>query len=91
MWYGKPCANAFEAAVSALDNVPGRVLVIGDGLSNDMVGARDAGHDSCFVVGGREAAGLGLAAGECPDAVNLAVLFAEHAMWPTISVPAFVW
>mgnify|MGYP001347715890 FL=1 len=91
VWYGKPCANAFDAGAAALPQRPRRALVIGDGISNDMVGARDAGHDGCFVAGGREASGLGIRAGESPSANRLAALFAEQKVSPVATVPLFVW
>jgi len=91
VWYGKPCANAFETAAEALGGAPGRVLVIGDGVSNDMQGAMDAGHDACFIAGGREAPGLGITAGEMPGTALLRALFDEHGIAPVATVPLFAW
>ena len=69
---------------------PAKVMVIGDGISNDMAGARDAGLDACFVAGGREAPGLGIAAGDLPDPVALKRLFDEEDVRPLATVPLFV-
>lgn len=90
LWYGKPCANTFEAGMDAFATRPTKVMVIGDGISNDMAGARDAGMDACFVAGGREAPGLGIAAGEAPDPSALKRLFAEEDVNPLATVPLFV-
>ncbi len=90
LWYGKPCANTFEAGMDALTTRPTKVMVIGDGISNDMAGARDAGMDACFVAGGREAPGLGIAAGEAPDPTALKRLFAEEDVNPLATVALFV-
>lgn len=90
LWYGKPCANTFEAGMDAFARRPTKVMVIGDGISNDMAGARDAGMDACFVAGGREAPGLGIAAGEAPDPTALKRLFAEEDVNPLATVALFV-
>ncbi len=90
LWYGKPCANTFEAGMATFAVPPARVMVIGDGISNDMAGAHDAGLDACFVAGGREAPGLGIAAGELPDPVALKRLFDEERVNPLATVPLFV-
>jgi HAD superfamily hydrolase (TIGR01459 family) len=91
LWYGKPCANTFEAGLETFALHPRKVLVIGDGLSNDMAGARDAGFDACFVAGGREASGLGIAPGELPDPATLKRLLEREAVAPLATVPLFVY
>lgn len=91
LWYGKPCANTFEAGMETFATPPARVMVIGDGISNDMAGARDAGFDACFVAGGREAPGLGIAAGDLPRPEALQRLFDAEAVTPLATVPLFVY
>ena len=50
---GKPHGEMFRQALARLDGVDqSRVLVVGDGLETDIVGADRAGLDSLFVIDG---------------------------------------
>ena len=52
-WYGKPHAAIYRHALSLAGNPrAGHVLVIGDSLRTDMVGAARAGLDAVFVQSG---------------------------------------
>ncbi|MDD5219516.1 MAG: HAD-IIA family hydrolase [Candidatus Bipolaricaulis sp.] len=54
---GKPSRLAFEVALAQLALPAERVLMIGDRLDTDIVGARAAGLDSALVLSGVSAAG----------------------------------
>ncbi len=49
---GKPSPIAFRMALDRLGAEPQRVVVIGDRLETDIVGGRDAGLDTAFVLSG---------------------------------------
>ena len=52
-WYGKPFPAIYHYALSLAGNPPAdEVLVIGDGLPTDIVGAAKQGFDAVFVSGG---------------------------------------
>jgi HAD superfamily hydrolase (TIGR01459 family) len=88
MFYGKPHAVAYEAALSKLDRVTGRaidrtrVLCIGDAVRTDIVGARDAGLASMFLAAGIHAKALG-GTSETIDKATLAALFKDGRVSPT--------
>lgn len=52
-WYGKPFPAIYEYALHLAGNPPrDEVLVIGDGLQTDVLGAARMGFDTVFVSGG---------------------------------------
>jgi HAD superfamily hydrolase (TIGR01459 family) len=51
-FYGKPYAPVFKAVATALDLPPERLLMVGDSLEHDIVGAHAAGWATAFVCGG---------------------------------------
>ena len=57
LWYGKPFGAVFDAVCSLFPKVGRRrILMIGDSLEHDVVGARNAGLATAFVYGGIHAA-----------------------------------
>ncbi|MTI62446.1 TIGR01458 family HAD-type hydrolase [Methylophaga sp.] len=50
---GKPAAGFFHAAVSSLGCKPEEVLMIGDDVEADVIGAREAGLEACLVRTGK--------------------------------------
>lgn len=58
---GKPDAGIYRLGFTHLDGVdPRRVLMVGDNLATDIVGARDAGIDALWIAGGLHAEEVGL-------------------------------
>lgn len=51
-YHGKPHARIYRTAMRWLGMEPDRVLAIGDSLIHDVEGARCAGIDSLFILGG---------------------------------------
>ncbi len=52
-WYGKPFKPIYDHALARAGGpAPAEVLVIGDGLPTDMLGAARMGFDAVFVTGG---------------------------------------
>ncbi|AHJ65662.1 TIGR01459 family HAD-type hydrolase [Granulibacter bethesdensis] len=49
---GKPDATVYEPVMAALGCERGNAVAIGDSLATDMAGARAAGLDACWVLGG---------------------------------------
>ncbi|MES2855324.1 MAG: HAD hydrolase-like protein, partial [Bdellovibrionota bacterium] len=46
---GKPSTYLFELALSSSDVAKSRVVMIGDQLATDILGANNSGIDSCLV------------------------------------------
>jgi ribonucleotide monophosphatase NagD (HAD superfamily) len=53
LWYGKPHPSIYDYAVGLAGHPPrDAVLVVGDALVTDMLGAAAQGFDAVFVQGG---------------------------------------
>ena len=81
---GKPDPAVYATVLDMLGVAPSRVLAVGDSLRTDMSGARNAGLDGLWVLGGihaQEAAD--------PQAARAAAAAADVA--PVATVPAFIW
>jgi HAD superfamily hydrolase (TIGR01459 family) len=87
VYYGKPYAPVFEAALKeARDRGAGKhPLVIGDGLETDILGANGQGLDSLFIAGGIHGAELGR------GTAAIAELFREKGVSATHLMPALSW
>jgi HAD superfamily hydrolase (TIGR01450 family) len=91
---GKPHAPIYARARELAAQAAGRpiadqrILAIGDGVSTDISGARDAGLDVLFISGGIHAGEYG--GGEA-DPVALARFFAEHSVAPVGWLPRLSW
>lgn len=51
-FYGKPYQHVFQTLEAALNAPPERLLMVGDSLEHDILGAHAAGWSTCFVEGG---------------------------------------
>lgn len=50
---GKPAPGFFQAAVADMDCLPGEVVMVGDDIRADVLGALDAGLHACLVRTGK--------------------------------------
>lgn len=82
---GKPDVAVYRPAIELLGATGQRVLAIGDALRTDIAGAKSAGLDSCWILGGIHADELG---GD-PAMVESAARGA--GLSPVAALPAFVW
>jgi HAD superfamily hydrolase (TIGR01459 family) len=83
-WVGKPDPAIYVPALRRLDVPSGRVLAVGDSLRTDIAGAKAAGLDACWVLGGIHHESL--QAGGGAQAVA-----AQAGLDPLACVPAFSW
>ncbi len=101
-FHGKPSGTVYRTCLDLLALGPdARVLAVGDSLRTDVAGARAAGLDSLFVLGGIHAEALGLengglgigalANGSAPSAARLEALFRDFGFAPTASIPSLSW
>jgi len=68
-----------------------RILAIGDSLRTDIAGARGAGIDAVWIVGGIHAEELGLAPGELPDRARIETVLATSGEKPLAVAAGFTW
>ncbi|GBQ88872.1 hydrolase IIA [Gluconacetobacter johannae DSM 13595] len=84
-WIGKPYPEVYGPVLDMLAMPRGRVLAVGDALATDMRGARGAGVDGCWVLGGIHQEMIG-------DDADLARAEARAAgLTPVATVPGFRW
>ena len=91
-YFGKPYPPVFEAALARLAQCgsTGRVLVIGDGPSTDILGANRMALDSLFIAGGLHAAKTGDLA-DATVRAGIAELFAEAGARANAMMTELAW
>ncbi|MCW4591029.1 TIGR01459 family HAD-type hydrolase [Gluconacetobacter entanii] len=92
-WIGKPHPEVYALVAGMMDLPVSRILAVGDSLATDMRGAKGAGVDGCWVLGGIHQEMLGGSWAEGRDAdYALAVEEAHGAgLDPAVCVPSFRW
>ncbi len=83
--FGKPDAAIYRPVLEMLGVEPSRVLAVGDALRTDIAGAKAAGLDSCWVLGGIHGVELGSDPHRIKAAAN------EAGLSPIACLPAFRW
>jgi HAD superfamily hydrolase (TIGR01459 family) len=89
-YYGKPDPAIYRDCLERMKRPANAVLAIGDGLETDIAGARGAGMDSVFVLGGLHADYLGKS-GAAPARELLQKLLARSGCTPTHVIPYLRW
>lgn len=88
-WHGKPHRSVYERCFRLLgDPDRSRVLAIGDAFHTDMAGAKGAGIDGLFVLGGIHSEDVGL---DHPDMAVVERLGDEHGARPAAAIRRLVW
>ncbi|MBL7238055.1 TIGR01459 family HAD-type hydrolase [Novacetimonas hansenii] len=92
-WIGKPHPEVYDLVAGMMDLPLSRILAVGDSLATDMRGAKGAGVDGCWVLGGIHQEMLGGSWAEGKDAdYALALEEARGAgLDPAVCVPSFRW
>lgn len=86
VYYGKPYAPIFQAAIRELHKhgAANRPLVIGDGPETDIIGANRMGIDALFIVGGIHGALI-------DDPSGIARMLSESGAHARALMPALAW
>jgi HAD superfamily hydrolase (TIGR01459 family) len=79
-WIGKPHPAIYRMAREMIGGAGLRALGIGDSIEHDVVGAKRAGADAAFILGG-------IHAGE----TDLEKLYEEHGGRPDFVLERFAW
>jgi HAD superfamily hydrolase (TIGR01459 family) len=82
---GKPDPLIYAPVLDMLATPKPRVLAVGDALRTDIAGAKAAGVDSCWVLGGLHAEHLG------EDRSAIEAEAARAGLAPVAVVPSFIW
>jgi HAD superfamily hydrolase (TIGR01459 family) len=82
---GKPDPAIYAPVLERLGVAPERVLAVGDSLRTDIAGAKAAGVDACWVLGGIHGAALGGDVEKARATAHAAGLF------PVASLAEFAW
>lgn len=91
-YFGKPHPPIFALARETLTRLTGwepradEVLMAGDGIATDVLGAMGEGIDALFVTGGLAAAETGTTGEAGPDPARLAAFLAEARMAPRYAI-----
>jgi HAD superfamily hydrolase (TIGR01459 family) len=90
-YHGKPYPAIYRACLSALRCAPEQVIMIGDSVDHDVLGARRAGIASALIPGGVHGAELGIAWGELPRDDAWRTFAAKACAQPDYLLAAFNW
>ncbi|HXQ52064.1 MAG TPA: TIGR01459 family HAD-type hydrolase [Stellaceae bacterium] len=91
-WHGKPFPSVYAACLGLLGVTDRRrILAIGDSLRTDIAGARGAGIDSIWIVGGIHAEELGLAPGESLEHARIAAALERSGEVPLAVAAGLRW
>jgi HAD superfamily hydrolase (TIGR01459 family) len=91
-WHGKPFPSVYDASLDLLGvSDRRRVLAVGDSLRTDIAGARAAGIDAVWIVGGLHAEELGVRPGERPDSGRVEAALSKAGEAPLAVAAGFCW
>ena len=91
-WHGKPFPAVYETCFAMLGLADrSRILAVGDSLRTDIAGARRAGIDSLWVVGGIHGEEMGLKPGARPDRPRIAAALAASGEAPVAVIGGLAW
>ena len=86
--YGKPDPQIFERALRDFADVPkSQVLMVGDTLQTDILGANRAGIKSCLVIEGGVTEYTLQQQGKVPEEENILFLCADKRIYPDFICP----
>lgn len=88
-YHGKPHLSVYAGAFKLLGSMDkSRILMVGDGIRTDIVGADRVGIDSALIPGGLHSEPLGITHGEMPDEATLFALCDTFGARPTWVIPS---
>ena len=90
-YHGKPYPAIYRSCLSALKCSPEDVIMVGDSVDHDVLGARRAGIASALIPGGVHGEALGIAWGELPHEDGWRRFAADACSQPDYLLGAFNW
>lgn len=91
-YIGKPFPSIFQYAMSLFDGLyPSQICMIGDSLTNDILGAQKLDIDSVLIASGMHAGSFKKVGSTADIHKVLKMLGINHGVLPTYFVPRFHW
>jgi HAD superfamily hydrolase (TIGR01459 family) len=91
-YIGKPFPSIFQYAVSLFEDLyPSQICMIGDSLSNDILGARYLDMDCAFIASGMHNGSFTRVKNMTDIQKILKILGKNHGTTPTYFIPRFHW
>jgi len=90
--FGKPFPEVFDCLFAEMSNISReRAVMVGDGLTTDIRGARRAGIDAVWIAGGIHAIEVGLASNGNFDLLAAQNVAEEAGEFPRAVMPCLQW
>jgi HAD superfamily hydrolase (TIGR01459 family) len=90
-YHGKPYPAIYGSCLAALQCATDKVLMVGDSVDHDVLGASRAGIASALIPGAVHGPELGVTWGETPDAAAWRDFARKACAKPDYLIPAFNW
>jgi HAD superfamily hydrolase (TIGR01459 family) len=90
-YHGKPYPAIYRSCLAALACRPEKVLMVGDSVDHDVLGAARSGIASALIPGAVHGPELGVAWGELPDENAWRAFAAKASAQPEYLLAAFNW
>ena len=90
-YHGKPYPAIYGSCLAALECEPDKVLMVGDSVDHDVLGAQRAGLASALIPGAVHGPALGVAWGETPHAHVWRAFAASACARPDYLLASFNW
>jgi HAD superfamily hydrolase (TIGR01459 family) len=90
-YHGKPYPAIYRSCLAALECSPEDVIMVGDSVDHDVLGARRAGIASALIPGGVHGEALGIVWGELPSEEAWRTFAASACAQPDYLLTAFNW
>ena len=90
-YHGKPYPAIYRSCLSSLACRPEKVLMVGDSIDHDVLGASRAGIVSALIPGGVHGPELGVAWGELPEENAWRAFAAKASTQPDYLLAGFNW
>lgn len=90
-YHGKPYPAIYKSCLAALGCKPEAVIMVGDSVDHDVLGATRAGIASALIPGGVHGTALGVAWGKLPHEEAWRAFAADACSQPDYLLAAFNW
>jgi ribonucleotide monophosphatase NagD (HAD superfamily) len=90
-YHGKPYPAIYESCLAALGCSRDAVLMVGDSVDHDVLGARRAGISSALIPGGVHGPALGIDWGALPEERAWRTFASQACAQPDLLLAAFNW
>jgi ribonucleotide monophosphatase NagD (HAD superfamily) len=90
-YHGKPYPAIYKSCLAALGQTPENVLMVGDSVDHDVLGASRSGVASALIAGAVHGPQLAVTWGELPEEDRWRAFTATASAQPDYLLAAFNW